>query len=62
MDVAAAIPLNGVTLAQITTEFGIRAPYLTATLAAGGGPGSFTWCPGDKNCVAQAPPAQEPQP
>src|SRR5262249_35529944 len=39
-------------LVQITTNVGIDAPYAPATLAPGGGPGSFTWCPGDPACVA----------
>jgi len=51
-DVAAVVPLDGVTLVQITTNFGVDAPYQTKTLAAGGGPGSFTWCPGNPACVA----------
>lgn len=50
-DVMAAVPLSGITLAQITTNFGIDAPYQAANLAPGGGPGSFTWCPGDIACV-----------
>src|SRR5215475_1178350 len=48
----AAIPLNGISLVQITTNFGIDAPFASATLAPGGGPGSFTWCPGDPVCIA----------
>src|SRR5262249_11816468 len=50
-DAMTAIPLNGITLAQISTNFGIDGPFATATLAPGGGPGSFTWCPGDPACV-----------
>jgi hypothetical protein len=42
----------GTGIAQITTNFGIDAPYAAATLAPGGGPGSFTWCPQDPACVA----------
>src|SRR4029453_3717978 len=34
-----------------TTNFGVDAPYAAATLAAEGGPGSFTWCPGDPACA-----------
>ena len=49
-DAMALAPLPG--LLQITTQLGIDAPYAPATLAAGGGPGSFTWCPGDPACVA----------
>ncbi len=30
---------------QITTMFVVDAPYESATLLPGGGPGSFTWCP-----------------
>jgi hypothetical protein len=51
VDVIAAVPLAGVTLVQITTNFGVDAPYLPATLAGGGGPGSFTWCPNDEACT-----------
>src|SRR4029453_1930981 len=42
----------GMSLVQITTNIGIDAPYAAATLAPGGGPGSFTWCPGDPACAA----------
>jgi len=49
---AAAVPLQGVTLVQITTMFVMDAPYQTATLMAGGGPGAFTWCP---NAVVGCP-------
>jgi len=51
-DAMALVPLSGVNLLQITTQFGIDGPFATATLAAGGGPGSFTWCGGDPACVA----------
>jgi hypothetical protein len=44
--------LCGVTLVQVSTNFGVDAPYASATLAAGAGPGSFTWCPGDPGCAA----------
>src|SRR5215813_10251406 len=50
-DVMALIPLDA-SLEQITTNVGVDAPYAAATLAPGGGPGSFTWCPGDPACVA----------
>src|SRR5206468_9442615 len=50
------VPL--ITLVQITTNFGVDAPFAPATLAKNGGPGSFTWCPGDAACVAMAPPAK----
>src|SRR5262245_33650515 len=46
-DVMAAVPLNGPDLIQITTNFGVDAPFQNAVLAAGAGPGSFTWCPTD---------------
>jgi hypothetical protein len=52
-DVMALIPLYGVTLVQITTNFGLDAPFATATLGPGAGPGSFTWCPEDPACVAR---------
>src|SRR4030095_6040729 len=51
-DAMAVVPLQGIELVQITTNFGFDAPYASATLAAGLGPGSFTWCPGDPACVA----------
>jgi len=51
-DAMAAVPLAGITLVQITTNFGVDAPFATATLGPGGGPGSFTWCPSDPQCVA----------
>jgi hypothetical protein len=50
-DVMAAVPLSGINLIQITTNFGVDAPYNAGTLAAGNGPGSFTWCPGDAACT-----------
>ena len=50
----ALVPFNAPNLIQLTTNVGIDAPYAAATLAAGGGPGSFTWCPGDPGCVAGA--------
>jgi hypothetical protein len=49
------LPLSGSMLVQITTMLGIDAPYATATLMAGGGPGSFTWCPSNPACTAAGP-------
>jgi hypothetical protein len=46
------LPIGGGTLIQITTMLSADGPAAPATLAAGGGPGSFTWCPGDPACVA----------
>jgi len=51
-DFMAQIPLAGITIVQITTNFGIDAPFQTGTFRAGSGPGSFTWCPEDPACVA----------
>jgi hypothetical protein len=48
-------PLLGTMLVQIATTFGIDAPYATATLHEGGGPGSFTWCPSNPACTAAGP-------
>jgi hypothetical protein len=50
-DAMAAVPLSGINLAQVTTDFGIDGPYQAASLAPGGGPGSFTWCPTDPLCA-----------
>jgi len=51
------IPLWQVTLAQLTTMFVVDAPFETATLRAGGGPGSFQWCPnGALGCPVTGPP------
>jgi hypothetical protein len=36
---------------QITTMFGVDAPYAAATLMKGGGPGAFTWCPQNPLCT-----------
>lgn len=47
----AALPLGAVTLVQITTMFVPSGPASTAALAPGGGPGSFTWCPEDPDCI-----------
>src|SRR5262245_18484086 len=56
-DQNAVIPLSGMNLIQITTMLQIDAPYAAATLMAGAGPGSFTWCPGNPACsVAGLPP------
>ncbi len=52
----AKVALAGVTLVQITTRITPDGPAATATLAPGGGPGSFTWCPGDPDCTAGGPP------
>jgi hypothetical protein len=43
------IPVGG-TLIQVTTMLSADGPAAAATLAPGGGPGSFTWCPGDPAC------------
>jgi len=53
----AGIPLNGIELVQITTMFVVDAPFQAATLMAGGGPGSFQWCP---NAVLSCPVAGPP--
>ena len=50
-DAMAAVPFSGVAVVQLTTNFGVDAPYAPATLAKSGGPGSFTWCPGDALCL-----------
>jgi len=47
----AKVPLAGPTLVQITTRLTPDGPVATAELAPGGGPGSFTWCPGDPACL-----------
>lgn len=49
---AMASAVFDVSIVQITTNFGVDAPFAPATLGPGGGPGSFTWCPGDPACVA----------
>jgi hypothetical protein len=49
------IPFSGTMLVQITTMLEIDAPYATVTLMAGGGPGSFTWCPSNPACTAGGP-------
>jgi len=41
----AELPVWGTGTPQITTMFVVDAPYESATLLPGGGPGSFTWCP-----------------
>jgi hypothetical protein len=46
------IPLDGSMLVQITTRIGIDAPRATASLMAGAGPGSLTWCPSNPACTA----------
>jgi len=50
-DFMARIPLAGMTVVQITSNFGIDAPFASATLKPGSGPGSFTWCPEDPACA-----------
>jgi len=55
-----AIPLAGQTLVQITTRLAADGPIAPATLAAGAGPGSFTWCPSDPGC--SDPPGADPPP
>jgi hypothetical protein len=46
------LPLLGTMLVQITTMFQIDAPFATASLMAGSGPGALTWCPSNPACVA----------
>jgi len=53
------LPLRGVTFVQLTTMFDADGPAAPATLAPGGGPGSFTWCVGDPGCV-DLPGTQDP--
>jgi len=53
----AALPLAGVTLVQITTMFTLDAPFEPVSLMAGGGPGSFQWCPDSTlSCPVTGPP------
>jgi hypothetical protein len=59
---SAVIPLLGPGLIQITSMFEIAAPYSNATLALGGGPGSFTWCPANPACTALSFPIPGGQP
>jgi hypothetical protein len=47
----AVLPLTGTMLVQITSSFGIDGPFQTAMLAAGGGPGTVTWCPSNPACA-----------
>jgi hypothetical protein len=42
-------------LVQLTTMIGIDAPFASATLEAGGGPGNLTWCPSNPACIAGGP-------
>jgi len=51
---SARFPFPGLTLVQITTMFDADGPVAPAQLAPGGGPGSFTWCPGDPACTIAA--------
>src|SRR5262245_44515303 len=43
--------LFGTMLVQITTMFEVDAPHAAVALEAGGGPGNFTWCPGNPACL-----------
>jgi len=53
----AGIRLQGIELVQITTMFVIDGPFQAATLMAGGGPGSFQWCPNAVlSCPVSGPP------
>jgi hypothetical protein len=49
----ALVPFNNTNLIQVTTNIGLDAPYASATLAPGAGPGSFTWCPTDPACITR---------
>src|SRR5262245_8197180 len=50
---SALLPLGGTPfLIQVTTMLSANGPASAATLAPRGGPGSFTWCPGDPACIA----------
>ena len=51
-DAMTLVPCGSCFFMQVTTNVGIDAPYAAATLAPGGGPGSFTWCRTDAACVA----------
>ncbi len=55
----AAAPFCGAaTLVQLTTMFIFDGPHETARLVAGGGPGSFQWCPNDVlGCPVTGPPS-----
>jgi len=46
------VPLNGVNLLQISTNFTFDGPRQAANLASMGGPGTQTWCPSNPACVA----------
>jgi hypothetical protein len=46
------LPLNGLNLLQITSNFTFDGPRAKATLASMGGPGSQTWCPNNPVCSA----------
>lgn len=54
---SATVPLTGITLIQITSTFTAMGPQFTGMFAPGGGPGTFTWCPGNPACPATGPPA-----
>jgi hypothetical protein len=47
----ATLPLIGTMLVQITSMFQVDAPYNTANLAVGAGPGNLTWCPSNPACA-----------
>jgi len=47
----AVFAIAGVDLVQITTGIAADGPVAAAQLAPGGGPGSFTWCPGEPACT-----------
>src|SRR5215471_15325071 len=49
---AMALIHHATSVDRTTTNIGVDAPYAAAALAPDGGPGSFTWCPGDPACVA----------
>src|SRR5262245_60673310 len=51
----ATIPLTGTMIVQITSSFGIDAPFMSASLMLNGGPGNLTWCPSNPACLP--PPA-----
>jgi hypothetical protein len=55
-DASAALPL-GFSLVQFTTMLVVDAPFETATLRSGDGPGSLQWCPNDTlGCPVTGPP------
>jgi len=57
MQPSAVIPFAALSLVQITTMFVVDAPFQTATLMAGAGPGTFQWCPNaTRGCPVTGPP------